>query len=397
MKILWANLNLLHPTTKGGQIRTLEMLRVLHRRHEIHYVTFEDEDSAEGIRRSGEYCSRLHTIPRKLASKRSPAFAGQLARGVFSRVPVAVSRFHSPAMLQLITRLLSDAFDAAICDFLAAASHFPDLSGCVLFQHNVETAIWRRHAAQAPDPLRKFYFHLQANRMLAYEGRMCRAAAHVVAVSKTDTESMLSLFGISRISEIPTGVNLDFFAPPGAAPRKADLVFIGSMDWLPNIHGVRRFVEEILPLIRRRRPGCSLAIVGRMPGKEITTLAERDPNITVTGTVPDVRPWLWGSLVSVVPLYIGGGTRLKIYESMAARIPVVSTSIGAEGLLIHPPGDIRIADAPEAFAEQCLELLDNPNERLRMAAAAQEMVASHFSWEQVARCFEQILERTVGK
>ena len=156
MKILWANLNLLHPTTKGGQIRTLEMLRVLHTRHEIHYVTFEDEDSAEGIRRSAEYCSRLHTIPRKLASKKSAAFAGQLAQGLFSRVPVSVGRFHSTAMLQLITGLLREGFDAAVCDFLAAASHFPDLGGCVLFQHNVETAIWRRHAGQAPDPLRKF-------------------------------------------------------------------------------------------------------------------------------------------------------------------------------------------------------------------------------------------------
>lgn len=395
MKILWANLNLLHPTTKGGQIRTLEMLRVLHRRHEIHYVTFEDSDNAEGVRRSPEYCSRLHTVPRKLVSKNSAAFAGRVALGLFSPVPVAVSRFHSAAMFQLITTLLRDGFDAAVCDFLAAASHFPNLSRCLLFQHNVETALWRRHAQQAPDPLRKFYFRLQAARMLAYEGAMCRAASHIVAVSKPDAESMRSLFGVSRISEIATGVNLEFFSPPPSAPRKADLVFIGSMDWMANIHGVQRFVQEILPLIRRRRPTCSLAIVGRTPAKEITSLAERDPNIIVTGTVPDVRPWLWGSLISVVPLYIGGGTRLKIYESMAAKIPVVSTSIGAEGLLIHPSQDICIADTPEAFAEKCVGLLEDPDERSRMAAAAWELVSSNFSWERVALSFERILEDSV--
>jgi glycosyltransferase involved in cell wall biosynthesis len=295
-------------------------------------------------------------------------------------------------MLQLITTLLREGFDATICDFLAAASHFPDLSGCLLFQHNVETALWRRHAQQAPDPLRKFYFRLQAARMLAYEGAACRAASHIVAVSKPDAESMRSLFGVSRISEIATGVNLEFFSPPASAPPTADLVFIGSMDWMANIHGVQRFVDESLPLIRRGRPACSLAIVGRAPAKEITSLAERDPNIIVTGTVPDVRPWLWGSLVSIVPLYIGGGTRLKIYESMAAKIPVVSTSIGAEGLLIHPPQDIRIADTPEAFAEKCVGLLEDPDERSRMAAAAWELVSSNFSWERVALSFERILQ-----
>lgn len=393
MKILWANLNLLHPTTKGGQIRTLEMLRILNRRHEIHYVSFEDPDQPEGIRRSGEYCSHLHVLPRRLIAKNSPEFLAQVVGGLFSSVPVAVSRFHSAEMSRLVKNLiLQERFDRMVCDFLAAASHFPDVSECILFQHNVETAIWRRHTEHSSDPLRKLYFRLQARKMFAYESKVCRAVKHIVAVSAVDAELMQKLFGVSNVSEIPTGVDIEFFLPPPAAPHVADLVFLGSMDWLPNIHGVRFFVNEVLPLIRRRRPGCSLVIAGRRPPEEITAMARTDSKIFVTGTVPDIRPYLWGSSVSIVPLYIGGGTRLKIYEAMAARIPVVSTSIGAEGLLVNPPENIYLADSPEEFAGRCLELLDDAAERSRMASAAWELVSNRFSWEQVTNRFERILE-----
>ena len=172
----------------------------------------------------------------------------------------------------------------------------------------------------------------------------------------------------------------------------ADLVFVGSMDWLPNVDGVLYFVRDILPLIRRQRPDTTLAIVGRTPPPKIAQLAAEDSRIQVTGTVADIRPYLWTSAVSIVPLRIGGGTRLKIYEAMAARIPVVSTTIGAEGLSVNPPQDIRIADTPDRFAAHCLELLGSPETRARLSRAAWQMVNSNFSWEHVARCFEKIME-----
>jgi glycosyltransferase involved in cell wall biosynthesis len=196
------------------------------------------------------------------------------------------------------------------------------------------------------------------------------------------------------VSEIPTGVNLEYFQPPETRPSGigADLVFVGSMDWLPNVDGVLYFVREVLPLIRRKRPDCTLAVVGRTPPPKISVLAAKDVRIQVTGTVPDIRPYLWGSLVSIVPLRIGGGTRLKIYEAMGAKIPVVSTTIGAEGLTANPPTDIRLADTPQDFAERCLELLASGEERAQVSTAAWEMVKANFSWEHVSRCFERIME-----
>jgi glycosyltransferase involved in cell wall biosynthesis len=392
VKILWVKSDFLHPTTKGGQIRTLEMLRQLHRHHEIHYVAF-DEGGREGVERSREYSTRSYPVPFRPASKRSPRFALQLARGVASPLPVVISRYRSAAMQRVLDELQQrHSFDAMVCDFLTPSINIKNIERFTLFQHNVETMIWRRHAEHASDPVRRLYLRAQAGRMFRYERDVCRRAAQVIAVSPVDRAAMRELFGVERIREIATGVDIEYFQPPASATRVADLVFVGSMDWMPNIHAMRWFVAEVLPLIRRGRPDLSIAIVGRDPSPEILALAAADPNIRVTGTVPDVRPYLWGSLASIVPIHIGGGTRLKIYESMAARTPVVSTSVGAEGLSIDPPRNIRIADEPATFAAACIELLENEAERERLRAAAWEMVASRFSWEKIAADFADALE-----
>lgn len=199
------------------------------------------------------------------------------------------------------------------------------------------------------------------------------------------------MYGVRRISVIPTGVDIGYFAPPPETEHRADLVMVGSMDWMPNIDGVEYFLEQVYPRILARRPATTFAIVGRSPSAALRAKAAAHPGVTLTGTVPDVRPWLWGSRVSVVPLRIGGGTRLKIYEAMAARVPVVSTLIGAEGLSVDPPRNIRIADEAEAIAAACLQLLDSEAERKQVAGAAWEMVARSFSWEHVVDCFEAIL------
>jgi glycosyltransferase involved in cell wall biosynthesis len=165
------------------------------------------------------------------------------------------------------------------------------------------------------------------------------------------------------------------------------------MDWLPNIDGMRWFCQEVLPLIRARRPDCRLSVVGRTPSREILRLGERDPLIEITGTVPDVRPWLWKAAVSIVPLRIGGGTRMKIYEAMAARTPVVSTTIGAEGLEVNPSRDIGIADDAPGFAERCLELLAGEDRRNAQAEAAWTLVEREFGWDKIALRFEAILAK----
>jgi glycosyltransferase involved in cell wall biosynthesis len=398
MKILWVNPHFLHPTTKGGQIRTLEMLRHLHRWHEIHYVALENPAEPEGLRRSSEYCSRAYPIPHSLPARGSASFFFQAAGNLLDPLPLAISRYRSAQMKSEVARLLSaGTFDRLVCDFLFSAPNIPFLSQALLFQHNVETTIWDRHLENAHSLPAKAFFRLQRNRMARYEGGVCRQSAHVVAVSTQDAERLRTMFQAERVSEVPTGVDVASFTPPQdrEPEHKADLVFVGSMDWLPNIDGCNYFVREILPLIRRRRPHCTLAIVGRSPGSSILEMARSDPGIFVSGTVPDIRPYFWGSSISIVPLRIGGGTRLKIYEAMAAQAPIVSTSIGAEGLPVVHGTNLYLADTPAAFAEHCLELLDSAAARKKMAQNAYEMVSARFSWESAARVFETILRDRV--
>ena len=391
MKILWAKTDFLHPTDRGGQIRTLETLKRLHERHEVHYLAYDNPAQPEGLLRAKEYCSFAYPVEHRIVEKTSPAFAAQLLAGLVSPLPVAVARWKSEAFeRQLKIVLDKHSFDSIVCDFLFPAPNFASLSRCTLFQHNVEAMIWDRHAKQGRTPLHRWYFGMQARRMAAYEGEVCRAARNIIAVSEADAVMMRERYGASRIAAIATGVDTDFFRPPAQPAPMADLVFLGSMDWMPNIDGIQWFTDEIWPLILKQRPQTTLAIVGRKPTPAMLALGQK-PGITVTGTVPDVRPWLHGSLVSIVPLRIGGGTRLKIYEAMAACAPVISTTIGAEGLDYQDGETIRIADAPALFAESCLDLLDNQAARNRMSEAALNLVANHYSWQAVTSQFERCL------
>lgn len=391
MKILWVKSDFLHPTDRGGQIRSLEMLKRLHLRNEIHYIGIEDPEQPEGLARSSEYCSYAYPIRHRVPDKASLAFAGQLMHGIWSSLPVAVNRYRSGIMRRTVEDLArKHRFDAVVCDFLFPAPNMPDLGVCTLFQHNVEAMIWKRRVEHASG-LQKLYLRMQARRMLGYEGLVCRSVKNIIAVSTIDADTMQSLYGVSRPNAVPTGVDLDYFAPPAESAPTADLTFVGSMDWSPNIDGIDWFLREVLPLIRKHKPDCTLAIVGRKPPEHLIKLAQSDPNITVTGTVSDVRPYLWGSLVSIVPLRIGGGTRLKIYEAMGAKAPVVSTTIGAEGLDVRDEENIRLADSPQEFSDTCVALLADAGGRDRLAANAWNLVNSKYSWEVVTRSFERLL------
>lgn len=391
MKILWVKTDFLHPTTRGGQIRTLEMLRELHKRHEVHYVAFDDPLSPEGLKRSSEYASYSYPVPHRIVPKNSPAFALQLLEGLVSPIPVAGMRYRSAAMRDTIEKVIAtNEFDAKICDFLFPSINIADLRTWTLFQHNVESVIWERHAQSGKTAAHRAYFALQAKRMSQWERKVCRSVAQVVAVSETDENLMRSRFGIGQVSSVPTGVDVEYFAKPESSSILYDLVFVGSMDWMPNIDGMRWFLAHVFPLIRQEKPDCQLAIVGRNPPQALLDAA-KDPGVTVTGTVPDVRPFLWQSALSIVPLRVGGGTRLKIFEAMAAGTAVVSTTIGAEGLPVRHGETIQIADTAQQFAADCLYLLADAQARQKMARQAADLVVGNYSWEQVTKGFERLI------
>jgi polysaccharide biosynthesis protein PslH len=394
MKILWVCPFFLHPTDRGAQIRTLGTLRELHKRHEIHFAALNDPRNLEGPGRSTEYSSRHLSVEHAAPGRRSLGIVPQLANSIVNAVPMAVFRYSSKRLKQEIAALIdAEHYDSIVCDFLAAAPNLPDLGQCVLFQHNVETTIWQRHVEQCRSRLKKIFFQMQAGKMEAYERKVCRAAKHVIAVSEIDALRMKRMFGIDAVTSVPTGVDVEYFAPQGVAPSVSDMAFCGSMDWLPNVDAVVYFLSEVFPLIRKRLPGATFTVAGRSPDAKVLRAAQGLAGVTITGKVEDMRPYLWGAKISIVPIRIGGGTRLKIYECMAAGVAVVSTTVGAEGLRYSDGEDIVLADDASGFAAACVRLLSEDAARRTIARNALERAQREFSWAAVSREFEAILDR----
>jgi sugar transferase (PEP-CTERM/EpsH1 system associated) len=398
--VLWLKTELLHPVDKGGRIRTYQMLRHLVRRHRITYLTLDDgRRAADAVERATEYCADLIRIPARTSVRGTARFYLKLARNLVSPLPYAVAKYRSAAMRAAIRQLAKTAsLDLIVSDFLFPAVNVPnDLPvPTVLFQHNVEAMIWQRHAAVASSPLRRRYLQRQWRRMAAFEGAECRRFDQVIAVSPEDASYFAESYGVRSVSHVPTGVDTSYFRPTGSVDRDPNgLVFTGSMDWMPNEDAVGWFAEAVLPLVAASAPEATLRIVGRNPSLAVRSLGERYPRVRVTGTVPDVRPYLEAASVFVVPLRVGGGTRLKIFEAMAMGKAIVTTSVGAEGLPVRDGEHLLTADSSTAFADAVVRLLRDPEYAATLGARAAELVRSRFGWEQAADQFAELCGRTL--
>jgi len=393
MRILWVKADKLLPVENGGNIRTYHILRYLSSRHELTFYSYYGGKVDKAYER--ELQQRLPgsvavcTGKRELSGiSRSLDYLAHLN----SQPPYAVSRFACfQVQDQLRAWFRQQRFDVAVCDFLDAAVNFPGRLNipCVLFQHNVESEIWRRHAASAGNPLKKMMYRMEFRKMQRYEQVEVRKFHHVVAVSESDRALMTQWVDADRVTVVPTGVDLAEYCPDPATPEPDPLVtFVGAMDWEPNVDGVEYFASEIWPAIKAELPESRLRIVGRNPDRRVKKWAAE--SIEVTGRVPSVVEHLRQSAVVIVPLRIAGGTRLKIYEAMATEKAVVSTTVGAEGLDVQHGRDIILADDARSFAQAVIMLLRDKELRRRYEKAAAE-TAAHCDWSAIGEHFSHAL------
>lgn len=401
MRIVWLKTELLHPVDKGGKIRTYQMLKALRRDHRITYLTLDDGTGASDAReRAVEYCHDVITVPHVTAPKFSGRFYWELTTNLWSPLPYALQKYQSDAMTRALVELTAgSSCDVVVCDFLTPGVNVPPDLKCplVLFQHNVEAMIWERHYQVATNPGKKAYLYRQWKAMESFERTFSRRADGVITVSMDDKAVMAGRYGVSFVEAVPTGVDTDYFAPMGRVTRDpVNLVFTGSMDWLPNDDAMHFFVEQVLPLVRALVPEVTLSIVGRSPSRWLQDLASRDRSIVVTGRVEDVRPYLAQASAYVVPIRVGGGTRLKIYEGMAMECPMVSTTIGAEGLPLTNGVELVIADTAAAFAEATVRLLRDRAFATDLASRAARRVRTEFAWDGVASRFTELCEAIVA-
>jgi glycosyltransferase involved in cell wall biosynthesis len=312
--------------------------------------------------------------------------------------PYQMRKYCQPEPRRRLQELVSTKhYDAILCDFLLTADVAPWRAGVptVIFAHNVEAALWRRRVMMARNPLWKLVAWREHRTIARAERHLTELADHVLAVSDEDRELFLEFLPPDKVSTIPTGVDLNYFRP-AKSPENCRLAFTGSMDWLPNEDAILYFSNEILPLIQREEPDVSLSVIGKNPTPKLRTLAARNQAIRLTGAVDDIRPHVQEASVYVVPLRIGGGTRIKIFEAMAMGKAVVSTTIGAEGLPVKHGRDIVLADAPEEFARSTVNLLRQQKERERIGQCARRLVENGHSWPEVTDVVEKTLARVVA-
>jgi glycosyltransferase involved in cell wall biosynthesis len=396
MKILWVKANKLLPVHSGGDIRSYHLARQLALLHDLWFLSYYDGHPDPSYAREFEQHFPNATCVSTGKSESRAARIWDYARRIGDRAPYAVSRFACADVRHLLGRWFEEQkFDVAICDFLDAAVNFPSKLNIpsVLFQHNVESEIWRRHGATETNSVKRLMYSLEYRKMRRYERTMVGRFQHVIAVSEHDRALMGRWVEPSRITVVPTGVDLHQYRPHFSSRESSTVVFVGAMDWEPNVDAIEYFCREIWPDVLAAVPEARFRIVGRNPDHRIKKLAS--DSVEVTGRVPSVVDHLRDAAVVVVPLRIGGGTRLKIYEAMAVGKAVVSTSVGAEGLDVHDGKDIILADDPTRFVEAIANLLRNGEIRHRYETAAAEL-ASRQDWSSVGAKFAQVLERVVA-
>src|SRR5262245_43993365 len=399
MRVLWVKAGKLLPVDTGGRIRSYNMLRQLVTRHDVTLVSYYGGQRDKGYEAAiREHFPETVTIWTGAPDTTLLECCIDYLRHLPARVPYAVTKFTSKEVQRTLAASLSGRrHDVAVCDFLAPSLNFPDqtTTPTVLFQHNVESLLWQRQARHEANYIKKFAFRFEASKMLQYERQTLQRFDHIIAVSDSDREQMKKMVDPARISVVPTGVDWRHYSDAaGPSVTEPLVMFIGSMDWEANIDGVDYFCREIWPEVKASVPGARLRIVGRHPHPSITRLAS--PTVEVTGSVASVTPHLREAAVVVVPLRIGGGTRLKIYEAMAMRKAVVSTSIGAEGLDVEHGRDILLADTAPQFATSVTELLRDCCHRARMEDLASK-TAARYDWSVVTEEFERVLIGLVGE
>jgi glycosyltransferase involved in cell wall biosynthesis len=291
--------------------------------------------------------------------------------------------------------------DVVVVDFPHADVLMPARldAASVMFTHNVEAEIFERHAARERG-LWRLVWADQSRKMARLEGTSLGRYDSVVAVSERDRDVLASRYGLKVVEAIDTGVDLDFFAMNSGEPDpKADggtLVFVATMSWAANVEGIHFLLDEVWPLLVAERPGVRAVIIGRSPPASLAEkVRARGLDVTLTGFVEDIRPYVAAANVYVIPLFVGSGTRIKAFEAMAMGRPVVSTGLGVEGLEVRDEVEFLQADDAAAFAAAILRLLRDTELRARLAAAARLLMEERFSWSRVAGQFETICLRAM--
>ena len=383
MKILFLSPTVPFPLTDGGRIRVYNLLKQIAQKSDVTLLALETQPTdADGIAELQTLGIQVHLVPNAPTLPR--VSLGTLTKAFFKRQPITVARYDVPTYRQKLKELLTnDIFDLVHYEMFHIAQFHTetDLPG-VLSQQNVDSAIWRRLCSETINPFYKFVYWTQQLAFQRYERLLSPKFDAVTCTSDIDAAVFAQHCAKDAIEIIPNGVDITHYRPDFTAEAPAHLIYIGSMDWYPNEDAVAFFADEVLPSIQSKVPNVQFSIVGGNPSARVQKLAEQE-GVTVTGRVPEIKPYFAEATVFVVPLRIGSGTRLKILEALAMGKAIVSTSVGAEGLDLRDGEEIFIADEPAAFADAVTRLLTDAELRRRTGENGRARVEQDYDWRSI--------------
>ncbi|MBI1914223.1 MAG: glycosyltransferase [Planctomycetes bacterium] len=385
-----------YPPTSGKRIRTLNLTRRLADRHRLTYLCHRNADPREAEEARTHFAElgiETVVVERVVPPKSGPRFYARLAANLLSRLPYSVASHNSRALRRAIrTYAASHHVDLWHCEWTPYAEPLRCLPGGrrLVMAHNVESLIWQRYFENETQPLKRWYIRRQWRKFRRFETRALREADLTIAVSPEDASLFRRDFGVETVDVVDNGVDTEYFRPsPG--PRDPDrILFLGSLDWRPNLDAVNQLLEHLHPAVRRDRPSATFCIVGRNPPPALRRRTESLPGVELHADVGDVRPFLAGSAVMVVPLRIGGGSRLKILEALATGLPVVSTRVGAEGLALEDGRHLTVRETVPELAGALLECLGHPAPALARAEEGRRRVLERYDWDILADRLERI-------
>ncbi len=381
------------PPDNGSKIRVYNLLRALGRRHRVTVLTFADADQEPDPSGCPDWCRIAGIVPRTVfVPRRARALAGFL-----SPAPRSIVDTYNRAMAQQVRREMSqDRYDLVIASEWGTAVYVPQARVPAIFE-DVELGIFRDACASAPGRAAQVRRWLTWEKLRRYTRRLARRFDACTVVSKQEKAHLLRAVPDSQHIEIvPNGVAVQDLLVDGISPDRNVLVFSGALTYSANYDAVHFFLSEVWQQIKSAQPEVSLKITGRTNGVDLRHLPLSDGAV-LTGYVPDIRPVVAGSWGCIVPLRIGGGTRLKILEAMALGTPVITTSKGAEGLDVTHDANILIADEPGEFAAQTIRLLRDPVLRTRLAERGRLLVRDKYDWRVIGERFNRFIESVVCK
>jgi len=381
------------PSRLGPARRHYHVLDQLARFYDVHFLCIGDGVEAEAFKRHfGDRVSGFTFVPR--STGRGRRRIRQLARTMIGRCDFWPAL--EPRLREACQRVVSaHAFDAIVLSSVLLRSlPLPEHLPLVADTHNVEFDVLRRTAVHADRLLVRQYARSQWPSTRREERRCGEGVDLLLATSARDRQMFEGELALRRVAVLPNGIDLTEFVAATTAPQPGTILFTGLMSYYPNQQAVRWFLNEVFPVILKNRPDARLVVAGAAPPRWMTALAR--PEVEVTGLVPDIRPYLERAAVFIAPLMIGGGTRVKILEALAMERPVVSTSIGAEGLELAHGASVLFADDPAAFAARVVDVLQDARLAARLGACGRQHVAARFDWDRIGEAARQLLASRIG-